>query len=147
MATGLFSNGLFLAADPLITTSLLVIGLTVIILVIAGIIFGFKAYLNNRSEKLLQELGSAELDSPLVRKHPALDTFKHSATFFWTGSIATLALCYMLLNWTNITEHFKLDLGDLEVPEELMTEPPITPPTPPPPTPPTPPTTPTTQKK
>ena len=115
---------------------LLVVFIAVLII---GIIFVVKYILNNK--KGLKEIyQDKELASPLVarNKYPEVDSFKLRRSVLLFGLVASLAVVFIVFNWTTYEKAVDFSAYDLEVDEDFEIEPPRTaePPKPPPPPPP-----------
>ena len=115
---------------------LLIVGLAILTIVI---IVALKYFLNSRKD-LKSKYAKKKLASPLVarNKYPEVDSFKLRNSILLFGLVASLAIVFIVFNWT--TYERKLDLSgyDLTVEEDFEMEPPRTaePPKPPPPPPP-----------
>ena len=117
--------------------SLLLIVLVAVITL--GIIFVVK-YLLNSKKGLKEKYQDKKLASPLVarNKYPEVDSFKLRRSVLLFGLVASLAVVFIVFNWTTYEKGVDLTGYDLTVDEDFEIEPPRTaePPKPPPPPPP-----------
>ncbi len=120
------------------TSQSLLLVILVAVLVIA-IIFVLKYFLNKKRD-LKSIYQDKKLASPLVarNKYPEVDPFKLRKSVLLFGLVASLAVVFIVFNWTTYEKKLDLSGYDLNVDEDFEIEPPRTaePPKPPPPPPP-----------
>ncbi|HHH54845.1 MAG TPA: energy transducer TonB [Bacteroidetes bacterium] len=121
------------------TTMQSVLLIIFIAILVIAIIFFFKYYLNRKKD--FKELyKDKKLSSPLVarNKYPEVDPFKLRKNILLFGLVASLAVIFIVFNWTTYEKKMDLSGYDLVVDEDFEIEPPRTaePPKPPPPPPP-----------
>ena len=120
------------------TTQSLLLIVFIAVLVIA-IIFILKYFLN-RKRDLKSIYKDKKMSSPLVarNKYPEVDPFKLRKSVLLFGLVASLAVVFIVFNWTTYEKKLDLSGYDLNVDEDFEIEPPRTaePPKPPPPPPP-----------
>ena len=110
-----------------------------IALLVIGIILVVKYLLNNK-KGLKAKYENKKLASPLVarNKYPEVDAFKLRRSVLLFGLLASLAVVFIVFNWTTYDKKMDFSSYDLTVDEDFEIEPPRTaePPKPPPPPPP-----------
>ena len=128
LTNGLQHSVLLLYAGPEITGSQLVFALVAIVALLAALINGYKFYLNKKSQELIQSKGNTKQSSTL-RKYDEVQVFEHSKSVLLGGLVTSLLVIYLTINWTNVTltPIFVMD-DNIEL-DDLMIEPPNTPPT------------------
>ncbi len=111
----------------------------VAIVVVAIIIIG-RLFFNSR-KGLKEKYENKKFSSPLIgrNKYPDVDSFKSRNTVLLFGLLASLAITFVVFNWTVYETKMDYSSFDLEVPEDIEIEVPRTAEPPPPPPPPPPP--------
>ncbi len=121
------------------TTVQALLFIILIAILIIAIIFVLKYFLN-RKRDLKSIYKDKKLASPLVarNKYPEVDPFKLHRSVLLFGLVASLAVVFIVFNWTTYEKKMDLSGYDLNVEEDFEIEPPRTaePPKPPPPPPP-----------
>ena len=67
-------------------------------LFVLAIILGFKIFLKNKKEQLLQN--PKETQNSLSKKYSAVDILRHSQSFFQVGLVCSLGIVAMAFQWT-----------------------------------------------
>ncbi len=121
------------------TTIQALLFIILIAVLIIAIIFVLKYFLN-RKRDLKSIYKDKKLASPLVarNKYPEVDPFKLHRSVLLFGLVVSLAVVFIVFNWTTYEKKLDLSGYDLNVEEDFEIEPPRTaePPKPPPPPPP-----------
>jgi len=121
------SSPLYLAGIYVTTTGLL-LGTLLTLLAVGSFMYAAKFYFNTRQPE-------AE-DSALTRKFEEVQIEPHRRTFFYVGTVASLMLVLLVMNWTTFNRYVSV-AAELGEPEVMQLEIPntATPVAPPPPAP------------
>jgi protein TonB len=111
-----------------------------IIVIVLGAILLVKRMVSVNSTKLADKYkGTKEGSSPTLKKYPEANIFGLSGTFLRLGLVCSIGLSILAFSWTTYEKKVNVDLGMLEIPEDIQMEQPRTAEPPPPPPPPPPP--------
>ena len=127
----------FEVGTPMMLT---IVGISV--LLIAGFVFGLRAWLNHENQLNLKDKHKdKDWKSPLLArvKYPEVDAFKFSGYILRFGIAAAIAFVILAFNWTQYEPEVYIPDDALVFDEEIEIEPPRTAEPPPPPPPPPPP--------
>lgn len=113
--------------------------LLLLILLIAGVVYGLKYFMAKRGNEILVSKGQADNSLEARRKYPEVDVFRLSNTFLYLGMAASVALIVLAFSWTTYEDQVIIPDGALDFDEDIEIEPPRTAEPPPPPPPPPPP--------
>jgi protein TonB len=125
-----FAQGLILTRIE-VPTSTLFISLSAIFVAVGAGIFWLRKHYGSKQNELTSQYGEQKSNS-LERKYQEVNTFERVPTARRAGFAIALAVVLLVLNWTIYSqEEYYSDLADIEIPGEIMLDPPPTPPTPP----------------
>jgi len=125
----LFMTGQLFLAGVKVFTGGVVGGTLLTIAILIGVTLAVKTYLNSKAQQLPTKYDeSPESQSPLVRKYDEVQTEQHRSSFFFAGSVASLVVTFLVLNWTTFTKEVKAAEQEIVIAEDIAIEPPPTPP-------------------
>lgn len=129
--------------DPEISGNVVMLCLALFVLSIVGVIFFFRHKMANNTKRILDSPDDmSATDGSLASrvKHPAVNVFQYSNSFFNLGLLVAMAALTLLINWTLTEETVKIPDGAMLMDDEIALEdiprtsrPPSPPPPPPPP--------------
>lgn len=125
-----FAQGLMLTRIE-VPTGTLFLSLASIFLALGAGIFWLRKHYNSQQNELTSQYREQKSNS-LERKYQEVNTFERVPIARRAGFAIAVAVVLLVINWTFYTQdaHYG-DLADVDIPSEIMLDPPPTPPTPP----------------
>lgn len=120
---------LFLVSDLVLSGSQVMMGLLLISALVAGGIIFYKKILVQQSKKLLTQ-DEIPTNVAWERKHEDVNVLRKNTTSRLSGGVIALSTVLVVLAWTHFQSDYQLIGGNLEIPEDIMLDPPPTAPKP-----------------
>lgn len=120
---------LFLISDLVLSGSQVMLGLILISAIVAGGILFYKKILEQQSKNILAQ-DKASSNVAWERKHEDVSVLRRNSTSRLSGGVIALSAVLVVVAWTHFQSDYQLMGGDLEIPEDIMLDPPPTAPKP-----------------
>ncbi|MCP4441990.1 MAG: TonB family protein [Aureispira sp.] len=120
---------LFLISDLVLSGSQVMMGLAVISAIVAGGILLYKRILEKQSQSILEQ-DKVQTGAAWERKHEEVSILRKNSTSRLSGGVIALATVLTVLGWTHFQTDYQLIGGNLEIPEDIILDPPPTAPKP-----------------